>query len=119
MILGKVWGTTELLLKTPFIEVHRLKIKPNARCSLHCHKYKHNAFMVSTGRLIIEVVKNDYPLTDRTELGPGDFTTVKPNEFHRFVTEDEPVTGIEIYYCEPLREDIVRNDCGSVEVQNA
>jgi mannose-6-phosphate isomerase-like protein (cupin superfamily) len=114
MITGKVWGTTELLLRTPFLEVHRLTIKPNARCSLHAHQYKHNAFYVQTGRLNIEVHKTDYALVDVTELGPGDFTTVKPNEFHRFISGDEEVRGIEIYYCEPLSEDIVRKDCGSV-----
>lgn len=109
---GKVWGTTELLLKTPFIEIHRLAILPNMRCSLHKHEYKANAFYVQTGRLYIEVRKNDYALTDTTELGPGELMVAKPNEFHRFVTKDEGMTGIEIYYPEPISEDIIRADVG-------
>ena len=112
MLSGKVWGKTEILLKTPFIEIHRLTINPNSRCSLHKHQYKWNAFYVSTGRLYIEVVKNDYDLIDTTELGPGELMTAKPNEDHRFVTKELGMTGIEIYYPEPLSEDIIRKDVG-------
>ena len=112
MIAGKVWGKTEVLLKTPFIEIHRLTIAPNSRCSLHKHQFKWNAFYVGSGRLFIEVEKNDYALTDVTELGPGDLMTAKPGEFHRFVTKAEGMMGIEIYYPEPLSEDIVRKDVG-------
>jgi mannose-6-phosphate isomerase-like protein (cupin superfamily) len=114
---GKIWGVTETLLATPFLEVHRLTIKPNARCSLHSHQFKWNGFFVQSGSLTISVQKNDYPLTDDTVLGPGDFTTVKPGEFHRFISGDEEVRAIEVYYPEPLSEDIVRKDCGSVNAQ--
>lgn len=112
MLAGKIWGKTELLLKTPMVEVHRLTINPNSRCSLHAHQFKWNAFYVSTGKLTIETHKNDYALTDNTELGPGDLMTVKPTEYHRFVTGPEGMTGIEIYYPEPLSEDIIRKDVG-------
>lgn len=94
--------------------MHRLTIKPNARCSLHKHEFKWNGFLVHAGRLSIEVHKNDYDLIDVTELGPGEFMTVKPGEFHRFISGIEPVSAIEIYYPEELSEDIVRKDCGSV-----
>ena len=113
MKTGKVWGTTELLLRTPTVEIHRLSIAPNSRCSLHAHQFKWNAFYVQSGRLFIETHKNDYALVDVTELGPGDLMTVRPNEYHRFVTRDEPMTGIEIYYIEPLSEDIIRKDVGA------
>lgn len=114
MKLGKVWGTTELLLRTPFIEVHRLMIVPNARCSLHLHQTKWNAFFVQSGVLRIEVVKKAYDLTDETELHAGEFTTVSPGEEHRFVTGDEGAQAIEIYYPAELSEDIVRRDVGGV-----
>jgi mannose-6-phosphate isomerase-like protein (cupin superfamily) len=112
MKAGKVWGTTELLLRTPLIEVHRLEVLPNSFCSMHCHRYKHNAFYVSTGELYIEVAKNDYDLTDTTLLGPGEFTTVPPNEYHRFRTGERGMQGIEIYYLEPLSLDIIRKTVG-------
>lgn len=112
MKAGKVWGTTEILLKTPFLEVHRLTILPRAKCSLHKHQFKHNSFFVAKGRLMIEVHKNDYKLVDLTELCAGDFTTVKPNELHLFMTGPEGCTAIEMYYPEPLSEDIIRQDVG-------
>ncbi len=112
MKVGKVWGTTELMLKTPFLEVHRLTIDPNAYCSMHKHNFKHNAFLVVEGSLTIETKKLDYDLVDYTQLGLRDFTTVKPGEFHRFRAGIEGCSAFEIYYCEPLSEDIVRQDVG-------
>lgn len=111
---GKIWGTTELLLAIPVLEIHRLSIKRNAQCSMHAHKFKWNAFFVQKGKLSIIVEKNDYSLTDETVLGPGEFTTVKPGEYHRFKSHGEPVLAIELYYPETLSEDIVRKDCGKV-----
>lgn len=110
---GKVWGETRLLLKTAFVQLARVHIEPHTQCSMHKHEFKTNAFLVLSGRLTIVVRKNDYDLTDRTELGPGDITIVRPNEFHRFVTHDEPVDALEIYYPTEIGDDIVREDCGS------
>lgn len=112
MILGKVWGSTEELLSTPLLAMHRLIIQPNMQCSLHVHRFKWNGFYVEKGRLFIEVIKNDYALTDVTELGPGQITTVKPGEHHRFRTGDEPCEALEFYYTEPLSDDISRKDKG-------
>lgn len=113
MITGKAWGTTKPLLANPFIAIHWLEILPRKRCSLHGHEFKHNAFMVVSGTLTIEVHKKDYALVDKTVLGPGDMTTVRPGEDHRFVTGDERVLAIEIYYPQWLEgDDIVRRDVG-------
>ena len=81
---GKVWGRTIELLKTPLIEVHHILINKQCVCSMHKHEFKWNMFYVISGELVIEVQKNDYPLLDSTPLGPGEWTSVKPNEFHRF-----------------------------------
>jgi hypothetical protein len=116
MLTGKVWGTTELLLKNPLIEVHRLNIKPNSKCSLHCHNFKANGFYVASGTLYIETQKNDYDLVDVTELKAGGFTVVNPLEFHRFYTKEEGCIGIELYYPQVLEgPDIDRKDVGSTE----
>lgn len=112
MLTGKVWGTTETLLDTPLLSVHRLSILENMTCSMHKHKFKWNGFFVTRGKLIIEVRKEAYALTDRTVLRQGELTSVKPGEFHRFITESEGCEGIEFYYLEPLSEDIVRESCG-------
>ena len=109
---GKIWGSTESLLVTPMIEVHRINIYPYSHCSMHKHEYKYNMFYVLHGKLNIHVRKNDYDLEDITELVGGEFTTVSPNEFHTFSTEDENVEALEIYYLNPIMEDIIRETVG-------
>jgi mannose-6-phosphate isomerase-like protein (cupin superfamily) len=115
---GKVWGETTTLLKTPFVEVHRLSIYPNSACSLHKHERKWNAFYVSAGVLFIEAHKLNYDLIDETILHPGDFTTLPPAEYHRFYTRDAAVECLEIYYPEPLSEDIIRKTIGATNVRS-
>lgn len=108
-----MWGETLPLLITPTIEVHKVTIGPQTKCSLHKHRYKWNGFYVISGTLIIEVHKNDYDLVDKTTLVAGEFTTVKPSEFHRFANPGpDQVQALEIYYLEPLSEDIIRAGCG-------
>ena len=110
--IGKIWGTTECVLASPLIEIHRLKIKPRHQCSLHVHRRKFNAFLVTKGTLFIETVKNDYPLTDVTELKAGEIATVKPGEHHRFRTGKQSCECFEIYYTDILGEDIERKGHG-------
>lgn len=112
MIIGKIWGQTEPVLKTPILEIHKLTILPNSYCSLHKHEFKWNCFIVISGQLVIEVKKNNYDLTDKTTINAGETTTVRPGEFHRFKTTEQGCTVFEIYYLEPLSEDIVRADVG-------
>ena len=110
---GKVWGQTIELLKTPLIEVHHILINPEMVCSMHKHEFKWNMFYVIKGELAIEVEKNDYDLLDTTLLKPGEWTSVKPNEFHRFRSITN-VEALEIYYLEPLTADIVRKNVGGI-----
>lgn len=105
-----------MILATPFVEIHRLAILPFSQCSLHLHERKWNAFYVRKGTLYIDVRKNDYKLTDTTVLGPGDLTSVKPGEFHRFRTGEEEVEAIELYYPDSLSEDILRETCGVPQI---
>jgi mannose-6-phosphate isomerase-like protein (cupin superfamily) len=109
---GKIWGVTETLLKKPSLHIERLTILPDKRCSMHKHERKWNGFYVASGRLLIEVRKIAYDLLDVTELMPGEFMVVAPGEFHRFVTEKEGCTGIELYWPDDLSDDIVRLDVG-------
>lgn len=116
MKAGKVWGTTTPLLVGPTLEVHALKVLPHAWCSLHRHGARWNGYLVSAGRLLIEVHQRDYDLVDVTELKPGDLTTVAPGLKHRFRTEAEGAELIEFYYPAPLgTADIERVDVGGVK----
>jgi len=112
LVRGKIWGKTQTIIASPGVEMHAISILPNSECSLHCHRFKWNGFFVTKGTLTIEVHKNDYALVDKTVLGPGEFTTVGPGEYHRFISHREPVEAIEVYYQEPLSEDIVRKNAG-------
>ena len=55
MIKGKIWGTTTPLIVTPFIEIHRIVVKPNSRCSIHKHRHKNNLFYCISGDIDIHV----------------------------------------------------------------
>ena len=112
MLAGKVWGTTRAVLRSPFVSVDHLHILPQSRCSLHVHDHKANLFLVLTGRLSVIVEKNDYALVDVTELGPGQWTIVWPGEYHRFETGVDNAEAIEVYFPQPVGEDIRRKDVG-------
>ena len=59
------------------------------------------------------VHKNDYDLVDTTHLIEGEWTTIKPNEFHSFTALTD-VEALELYYPETLSEDIIRKTVGGL-----
>lgn len=113
MIKGKIWGSTELILDTPLIQVHLLNVYPRARCSEHVHRFKWNAFFLLEGDVYIRVTKL-YDLIEVTRLRKYELTSVPPGEEHYFETLDDPCKMLEIYYPEPLSEDIVRSVVGRI-----
>jgi mannose-6-phosphate isomerase-like protein (cupin superfamily) len=114
-ITGKVWGNTSALIQTPLVELHRINIKAGYKCSEHKHEHKWNGFYVISGTLEIHVRKNNYELTDVTVLRAGDFTTVRPGEYHWFSSITDCV-ALELYYPETLSEDIVRKSVGGRDI---
>ena len=116
---GKVWGNTTKILKTPFVEYHRIVVENGMKCSKHKHEHKWNAFFVENGVLEVHVFKNDYDLEDVTTLKTGDFMTIRPGEYHYFVGKTPlecPCIAFEIYYPEELSEDIVRENVGGEDI---
>ena len=110
--IEKIWGTTEPLIVTPLFEMHRLIIKPDHRCSLHVHRFKWNAFYVIYGDLFIDSIVSDFNQAAEEHLSVGGFTTVAPGVHHQFRTDTVPTTALEMYYTEPLSEDILRRNVG-------
>lgn len=111
--IAKIWGTTEPLVVTPLLEIHRLVIKPEHRCSLHVHRIKWNAFFVLYGELTIDTIAGDIgALAMEEHLPSGAFTTIAPGVHHQFRTGAAPTAALEIYYTEPLSEDIIRRNVG-------
>lgn len=115
-IAGKVWGKTQQVLANGVLEFHRIEAKKGTRCSKHLHKWKWNGFFCESGQLLIRVWKNDYDLVDDTLLNPGDFTQVKPGEYHQFIAMEDTV-AFELYWAEFDHNDIVREDHGGPVIE--
>lgn len=108
---GKVWGLTELIHSNGVLEFHRIEAKKGGFCSKHLHEHKWNGFFVESGKLSIKVWKNDYDLIDETILEAGDFTQVKPGEFHSFEALEDSI-AFELYWAEFNHNDIIRESVG-------
>lgn len=110
-VTGKIWGDTSAIIQNALVELHKINVKAGFRCSEHLHEHKWNGFYVESGVLEIHVRKNNYELTDVTILRAGDFTSVRPGEYHFFVCT-EACSALELYWPELLSEDIKRKNTG-------
>lgn len=109
----KIWGDTEPMILTPMFEMHRLMIKPFHVCSIHTHQFKHNAFFVVRGTLFVDSwIEKGNGRADAIRLEPGACYTVAPGVRHRFRTGEQECYALEMYYTEPLSEDIQRENVG-------
>ena len=113
MIAGKIWGQTEFIFGNGVLEFHRIDFKIGGVCSKHRHQYKWNGFYVEEGSLLIRVWKNDYDLIDSTLLNKGDWTMIKPGEYHQFEGMSDGV-AFELYWAEFNHNDIEREIVGSL-----
>ena len=113
-IEGKIWGSTELLLQSPIIEIHRIKVNLGGYCSQHSHQSKINSFYVISGELEIKRWK-DYGLCDSTHLFAGDMSIVPAGEMHMFAAHQE-TEALEIYWAQLYHNDITRENTGGENV---
>ena len=113
MKAGKVWGNTELIFANGVLELHRIEIRAGGYCSRHKHNFKWNGFFVEKGELAITVWQEDYDLADETILLSGDFTTVKPPQYHMFKAARETI-AFELYWAEFDHSDIIRETIGGL-----
>tara|TARA_Y100001951_G_C11232315_1_gene235368 strand:+ start:358 stop:702 length:345 start_codon:yes stop_codon:yes gene_type:complete len=111
MKAGKIWGKTEMIHKNGVLEFHRIEYKAGFKCSEHEHRFKWNGFFVESGKMIVRVWKDDQGLLDETILEAGDFTMVKPGEFHQFEGVEDGV-AFELYWAEFNHDDIQRRTSG-------
>jgi len=108
---GKIWGQTELIHANGVLEFHRIDFKKDVMCSKHRHKYKWNGFYVVSGKLMIRVWKSDQGLVDETILKAGDWTRIKPGEYHQFIGLQDGV-AFELYWAQFDHDDIERANAG-------
>jgi mannose-6-phosphate isomerase-like protein (cupin superfamily) len=109
---GKVWGTTQALIRSPVIEVHKIIINKNGYCSQHTHQSKINAFYIISGELEVHRWK-DYGLCDITILKAGELSVVPAGESHRFKAIYR-TEALEIYWSELNHDDIQRSSVGGM-----
>lgn len=114
MSYKKIWGVTTPLIVTPMFEMHKLHIQRGMECSLHTHRFKHNAFYILAGELFLDSIVGDMSGTpvEGAKLVADDHFTIAPGVWHKFRTADLPCVALEMYYTEPLSEDIIRRTTG-------
>ena len=54
------WGHSDLLLRTPTLELWRIEGRKGGASSFHTHARKSNTFLVATGRIVIETEEYDF-----------------------------------------------------------
>lgn len=106
MKAAKRWGSTEVIVDTPFCEVHRIVVERNQKCSRHKHEFKNNAFYVEDGVLYIWMEDGDEWAW--TVLERGQTLNVPPGIEHQFETRDFDCIAYEVYYPDGCIPDIVR-----------
>jgi quercetin dioxygenase-like cupin family protein len=112
VIEGKVWGSTEPILQSPAVEIHRITVEKDGYCSQHKHQSKINMFYVISGWLEIQRWK-DYGLCDSTHLHAGETSIVPAGEMHKFIAHRN-TEALEIYWAELNHHDIIRENVGGV-----
>jgi len=74
----KVWGEEHWIVNTPLYCGKKLLLKKAFRCSVHCHKIKHETFYIQSGLVLMSI--GDKSLF----MKPGDSIEIKPGVYHRF-----------------------------------
>lgn len=111
----KCWGTTELLVALPMIQVHRISFVKGGTCSLHYHAARYNAFYVLEGNLEVQRSLLDSSL-EVDFLGPGQLLVVPPGVTHRFRGRTDG-RALELYFPGEVSDhDIVRLSQGFVDL---
>jgi mannose-6-phosphate isomerase len=108
---SKIWGETSLILETPSVSVHLLRIEAGGYCSEHRHERKANHFFVIYGRLAIRQWRNGE--ADVTTLDAGESLKIPVGGWHQFEALDQTL-ALEIYEAAPVEEDIIRRSVGGV-----
>lgn len=106
-IVRKIWGTSECLISTPMLQLHRINFVRGGTCSEHYHRARYNAFYVLSGRLLIRTKHYGGKWREETRVA-GDVLVIPPGVVHQFEGLTEGA-ALEMYYPGEVSEhDIVR-----------
>jgi mannose-6-phosphate isomerase-like protein (cupin superfamily) len=109
---SKIWGDTTSVWSNGNAEVHRISVKHGGFCSKHKHEHKYNLFYVESGKLLIEIWRNER-IVDKTTLHSGESTIVPPCVFHKFTALENSI-AIEVYWVALDKKDIIRESSGGI-----
>lgn len=112
MVEQKIWGTTECLIDTPYVQLHRIKVNKGGYCSEHIHHGRANVFMLISGEMEILVGEGIHQKT--VHLQPHVPLTVQPGVMHKFRCLKADAVCDEIYYPVLSQSDIWRASQGGV-----
>ena len=107
-VVEKAWGREIVIVNTPEYAGKVMVLKAGFRCSMHYHREKSETFLVTAGRVRLELgprgqaeyLRNSVRI-ERTVLLPGHsvdvprltlhrFTGLEDSEFVEFSTHDDP-----------------------------
>lgn len=113
-VTTKAWGCEILIANREFCG-KVMHLHKGWRCSLHFHPVKDESFLVTRGRILVEVGEPGMAHPDAVdrsrmqvrELGPGESVDVPPMTLHRFTgledaefvefsTHDDPADSIRV-----------------------
>ena len=78
----KVWGREIWMANTDLYCGKLLYLKKGKRCSIHYHKNKDETFYIHSGRVLMELWKNDKH--ENKIMEEGEVLRLRPNTKHRF-----------------------------------
>lgn len=90
MKIEKPWGYEELLESNDKYTFKKLMMKAGHKCSLQYHNYKHETFLVLTGKLKFTYGADVAHLTTKIFL-PGESFTIPPKLIHRMEGVDDSI----------------------------
>lgn len=110
---GKSWGETAEFFRNALVSAHHITIKKGGFCSEHQHAHKYNLFYVISGKLLIEIWRENDRI-DGTIITAGQSTAVSPGFFHKF-TALLDTEAVEIYQVFLEDPDIDRRTVGGLK----
>jgi quercetin dioxygenase-like cupin family protein len=113
----KIWGTTEAILRNPFVQVHEIRVQAGGYCSIHKHDARYNMFIVVSGALEVSKHSADGDLLRADTYFGGTRVSVAPGVVHSFRALTD-VHAFEVYWPEEVRDsDIDRLTEGGLHPQ--
>lgn len=104
IVVQKLWGYEHIYHNGAFC-MKMMQVTPGYMCSIHRHKIKDEAFMVTEGQLVLEMGEDPENM-ETTFLHEGGVVRVPPNTWHRFSNVQQSTC----YFVEASTHDYVEDN---------